>query len=45
MFKVLTGEKKRRVISPATITASIAAHLMLLGAPLGVLTGRHDGPS
>jgi protein TonB len=31
MFKVLTGEKKRRVISPATITASIAAHLLLLG--------------
>lgn len=31
MFKVLTGEKKRRVISPATITASVAAHLLLLG--------------
>jgi protein TonB len=31
MFKVLTGEKKRRVISPATITASIVAHLLLLG--------------
>lgn len=31
MFKVLTGEKKRRVISPATIAASVAAHLLLLG--------------
>jgi protein TonB len=32
MFKVLTGEKKRRVISPATITASVAVHLLLGGA-------------
>lgn len=31
MFKVLSGEKKRRVISPATITASVAAHVLLLG--------------
>lgn len=31
MFKVLTGETKRRVISPATITASVAAHLLLVG--------------
>jgi protein TonB len=31
MFKVLTGEKKRRAISPATLTASVAAHLLLLG--------------
>jgi protein TonB len=30
MFKVLSGQK-RRVISPATIAASIAAHLLLLG--------------
>lgn len=30
MFKVLSGEKKRRVISPATITASVAAHLLLV---------------
>lgn len=30
MFKVLEG-RKRRVFSPATITASIAAHLLLLG--------------
>lgn len=34
MFKVLTGEKKRGVISPATITASVAAHLLLLGGAL-----------
>jgi protein TonB len=39
MFKVLTGEKKRRVISPATITASIAAHLMLLGGLVYASTG------
>lgn len=31
MFKVLSGERKRRVISPATIAASIAAHVLLLG--------------
>jgi protein TonB len=31
MFKVLTGEKKRRLMSPATITASVAVHLLLLG--------------
>lgn len=30
MFKVLNGQK-RRIISPATIAASIAAHLLLLG--------------
>jgi protein TonB len=30
MFKVLSG-RKRRVISPATIVASIAAHVLLLG--------------
>ena len=39
MFKVLTGEKKRRVISPATITASIAAHLVLLGGLVYASTG------
>lgn len=31
MFKVLTGETKRRGISPATIIASVGAHLLLLG--------------
>jgi protein TonB len=31
MFKVLSGERKRRIISPATIAASIAAHVLLLG--------------
>ncbi|HYR08932.1 MAG TPA: TonB family protein [Longimicrobium sp.] len=34
MFKVLSGEKKRRVISPATIIASVATHLLLLGGAL-----------
>lgn len=31
MFKVLSGEQKRRVISPATVAASVAAHVLLLG--------------
>jgi protein TonB len=31
MFNVLSGERKRRIISPATIAASVAAHLLLLG--------------
>ena len=31
MFKVLTGETKRRGITPATIIASVAAHLLLVG--------------
>lgn len=31
MFKVLTGETKRRGISPATIVASVGAHLLLVG--------------
>jgi protein TonB len=39
MFKVLTGEKKRRVISPATLTASFAAHLLLLGGLMYASTG------
>jgi protein TonB len=39
MFKVLTGEKKRRVISPATLTASVAAHLLLLGGLVYASTG------
>jgi len=39
MFKVLTGEKKRRALSPATITASIAAHLLLLGGLVYASTG------
>jgi protein TonB len=39
MFKVLSGEKKRRVISPATITASVAAHLLLLGGLAYASTG------
>jgi protein TonB len=39
MFKVLTGEKKRRAITPATITASVAAHLLLLGGLVYASTG------
>lgn len=39
MFKVLTGEKKRRPISLATITASVAAHLLLLGGLVYASTG------
>lgn len=39
MFKVLTGEKKRRVFSPATIIASVAAHLLLLGGLVYASTG------
>jgi protein TonB len=42
MFKVLTGEKKRRVISPATITASVAAHLLLLGGLVYASTGDNE---
>jgi protein TonB len=39
MFKVLTGEKKRRAISPATITASVAVHLLLGGAVFAAAAG------
>jgi protein TonB len=39
MFKVLTGEKKRRAITPATITASVAVHLLLLGGLVYASTG------
>ena len=42
MFKVLTGETKRRVISPATITASVAAHLLLLGGLVYASTGNEE---
>jgi protein TonB len=42
MFKVLTGEKKRRVISPATLTASIAAHILLLGGLVYASTGQSE---
>jgi protein TonB len=38
MFKVLTGEKKRRAITPATITASVAVHLLLGGAVFAAAT-------
>jgi len=43
MFKVLTGETKRRVISPATITASVAAHLLLVGGAV-YAAGGNDEP-
>jgi protein TonB len=39
MFKVLSGKKKRRVITPATIIASVAAHLLLLGGLVYASTG------
>jgi protein TonB len=39
MFKVLTGEKKRRVMTPATIAASVAVHLLLLGGLVYASTG------
>lgn len=44
MFKVLTGEKKRRVISPATVTASVAAHLLLLGGVVYAAGNDTTGP-
>lgn len=39
MFKVLNGQK-RRIISPTTIAASIAAHVLLLGG--AVYAAAHD---
>ncbi|WP_420129762.1 energy transducer TonB [Longimicrobium sp.] len=42
MFKVLTGEKKRRGITPATIIASIAAHLVLLGGLVYASTAEYE---
>jgi protein TonB len=42
MFKVLTGEKKRGVISPATLTASVAAHVLLLGGLVYGATGQPE---
>jgi protein TonB len=42
MFKVLTGEKKRRGISPATLAASVAAHLLLLGGLVYASTGEDE---
>jgi protein TonB len=39
MFKVLNGQK-RRVISPTTVVASIAAHVLLLGG--AVYAAAHD---
>lgn len=42
MFKVLNGQK-RRVISPTTVVASVAAHVLLLGG--AVYAAAHDpGP-
>ncbi|HEX6368329.1 MAG TPA: energy transducer TonB [Longimicrobium sp.] len=45
MFKVLTGEKKRRAISPATLTASIAVHILLLGGLVYASTGEPERAS
>ncbi|HEX2206944.1 MAG TPA: TonB family protein [Longimicrobium sp.] len=44
MFKVLTGETKRRVISPATVTASVAAHLLVLGGVVYAAGGETTAP-
>jgi protein TonB len=44
MFKVLSGQK-RRIISPATIAASVAAHILLLGgAVYAAAADRARGP-
>lgn len=43
MFKVLAGERKRRIISPTTIAASVTAHLLLLGGVVYAAGGEsHD---
>jgi periplasmic protein TonB len=39
MFQVVAGERKRRVISPTTIAASVAAHVLLLGGALYAAAG------
>lgn len=39
MFKILTGERKRRTMSPTTFAASLAAHLLLLGGVLHAAGG------
>jgi periplasmic protein TonB len=39
MFQILAGERKRRVISPTTIAASVAAHVLLLGGALYAAAG------
>jgi TonB family protein len=44
MFQVLAGEKKRRVITPTTIAASVAAHVLLLGGALYAAAGDAGKP-
>ncbi|HEX2081740.1 MAG TPA: TonB family protein [Longimicrobium sp.] len=44
MFQVVAGERKRRVISPTTIAASVAAHVLLLGGALYAAAGDADPP-
>lgn len=39
MFNVLAGEKKRRVLSPATVAASVAAHILLVGGVMFASSG------
>jgi periplasmic protein TonB len=43
MFKVLSG-RKRRVISPATIAASVAAHVLLLGGAVYAAASNRPRP-
>ncbi|HEU0302287.1 MAG TPA: TonB family protein [Longimicrobium sp.] len=45
MFQVLAGERKRRVISPTTIAASVAAHVLLLGGALYAAAGDAERPA
>lgn len=44
MFNVLAGEKKRRVLSPATVMASVAAHVLLVGGVMFASSGREKEP-
>lgn len=44
MFQVLAGERKRRVISPTTIAASVAAHVLLLGGALYAAASETEAP-
>lgn len=39
MFQIVSGERKRRTMSPATFVASLAAHLLLLGGVLHAAGG------
>ncbi|HEX8392044.1 MAG TPA: TonB family protein [Longimicrobium sp.] len=45
MFNVLAGEKKRRVLSPATVVASVAAHVLLVGGVMFASSGPDTPPA